>query len=49
MLKYFTLAYPFIFVCSLLCFLFCNDHQFIGVSRCGNPWLNSGWWRCCCV
>jgi len=38
MLKYFTLTYPFISVCSLLCFLFCNDHQFIGVSRCENPW-----------
>jgi len=28
---------------SLLGFPFCNDHQIIGVSRCGNPWWYSGW------
>jgi len=32
--NYFTLAYPFIFVCYLFCFLFCDDH-IIGGSRWG--------------
>jgi len=47
---FFALAYPF-FWCMFLCLVspFCNDHQFIGVSKCGNPWKYSGWWRCCCV
>jgi len=34
----YTLTYAF---CLLVCFgcgfPFCNDHQFIDVSRCGNP------------
>jgi len=33
---YFSL--PFLLVFVFLCgFSFCNDHQFVGVSRCRNP------------
>ena len=42
---FFTLAYPFyLSVCSMYGFLFCDYHQFIDVSRCGNSsWLSEGW------
>jgi len=35
----YTLAYPFCLLVFVLCviFPFCNDHQFIDLSRCGNP------------
>jgi len=46
----FTLAYPFfLFICSMCGFSFCDNHQFIDVSRCENsPW-SSGWWRFRCL
>jgi len=40
-----TLAYPSVVCCMFgMCgFLFCDDHQFIGVSRCEkHPWSTGG-------
>jgi len=51
MINYFSaLAYPSIVCCmSCVCgFLFCDDHQFIDVSRCEeHRWSTRRWWFRC--
>ena len=50
MINPFRSSLPFLLV-YVMCvvFSFCNDHQFIDVSRCENsPW-SSGWWRFRCI
>jgi len=43
-----TLAYPF-WLLYVLCvvFSFCDDHQFIDVSRCEQIIINSSWNKSC--
>jgi len=42
----FTLAYLLcLLVCLCVAFSFCDDHQFIDVSKCENSSWSSGWWR----
>jgi len=32
-----------------LVFPICDDHQILGVSRCGDSWWLWSWRRCCCL
>ena len=50
MINHVCSSLPFLFVCVICVVLsFCDDHQFIDVSRCENsPW-SSGWWRFRCI
>jgi len=49
--KLFVSSLPFlsVFMFSVWIFLFCNDHQIIGVSRHGDSWGSFRWWWCCCL
>ena len=48
--KSFYSSLAFLFACVLcVVFSFCDDHQFIDVSRCGNSSWSSGWWKFRCV